>query len=42
LIEQRTENILIGDTELGDELREQIANLKKLIYAFNEGLVKER
>ncbi len=42
LIEQRTEQILIGDTELGDELREQITNLKRLIYAYNEGLVKER
>lgn len=42
LIEQRTEQILIRDTEIGDELREQIANLKRLIYAYNEGLVKEK
>lgn len=42
LIEQRTEKILIGDTELGDELRDQIDSLKKLIYAYNEGLVKEK
>ena len=42
LIEQRTEKILIRDTELGDELRDQIDSLKKLIYAYNEGLVKEK
>ncbi len=42
LIEQRTEQILIRDTEIGDELKEQIANLKRLIYAYNEGLVKEK
>ena len=42
LIEQRTEQIVIGDTEIGAELREQIDNLKRLIYAYNEGLVKEK
>ena len=42
LIEQRTKKIYIGDTELGKELKEQIANLKRLIYAYNEGLVKEK
>lgn len=42
LIEQRTKKIYIGDTELGEELKEQIANLKRLIYAYNEGLVKEK
>lgn len=42
LIEQRTEQILIRDTEIGDELREQTDNLKRLIFAYNEGLVKEK
>lgn len=42
LIEQRAKQIHIGDTELGEELKEQIANLKRLIYAYNEGLVKEK
>lgn len=42
LIEQRTKKIHIGDTELGEELKDQIAGLKRLIYAYNEGLVKEK
>ncbi len=42
LIEQRAKQIHIDDTELGEELKEQIANLKRLIYAYNEGLVKEK
>ncbi|MDD3286805.1 MAG: fructose-1,6-bisphosphatase [Bacteroidales bacterium] len=41
-IEQRTSPILVKDTDVGKELQSQIDDLKKLILAFNSGLIKEK
>ena len=41
-IEQRTSPILVKDTDIGKELQSQIDDLKKLIFAFNSGLIKEK
>lgn len=36
------EPICVGDTDIGDELRNQISDLKDLLTAFRVGVVKER
>ena len=32
----------VADIDKGAELREQISNLKKLLYAYRHGFIKER
>jgi fructose-1,6-bisphosphatase-3 len=34
--------MLVNDTDKGAELRQQIAELKDLLHAYNNGLIKEK
>lgn len=42
LIEANTQRIMVKDTDKGKELILQIMNLNKLLYAYRNGLIKER
>lgn len=42
LVEMTTHRMLVADTDKGVELREQIANLKELLYAYRHGFIKEQ
>ena len=41
IVEMSAHRMLVADTDKGDELRGQIEYLKKLLYAYRLGLVKE-
>lgn len=41
IVEMSAHRMLVADTDKGDELRGQISYLKKLLYAYRHGLVKE-
>ncbi len=41
IVEMSSHRMLVADTDKGDELREQIDYLKKLLYAYRHGWVKE-
>ncbi len=41
IVEMSAHRMLVADTDIGDGLRSQIAYLKKLLYAYRHGLVKE-
>ena len=34
--------MLVADTDKGEELRTQVADLKKLLYAYRHGILKEK
>ena len=34
--------MLVADTDIGRELKRQISDLKKLLYAYRHGFIKER
>jgi fructose-1,6-bisphosphatase-3 len=34
--------MLVADTDKGEELRSQISDLKKLLYAYRHGIIKEK
>jgi fructose-1,6-bisphosphatase-3 len=34
--------MLVADTDKGEELKRQVADLKKLLYAYRHGILKER
>jgi fructose-1,6-bisphosphatase-3 len=34
--------MLVADTDKGDELRSQIADLKQLLHAYRHGIIKEK
>ena len=42
IIEMANRRMLVADTDKGEELRQQIADLKKLLYAYRHGYIKER
>lgn len=42
IVEMSNRRMLVADTDKGTELREQINNLKKLLYAYRHGFIKER
>ena len=41
IVEMSSHRMLVADTDKGDELRDQIDYLKKLLYAYRHGWVKE-
>lgn len=41
IVEMSAHRMLVADTDKGDELREQVADLKMLLYAFRHGILKE-
>ena len=42
IIEMSNRRMLVADTDKGKELRQQIADLNKLLYAYRHGYIKER
>lgn len=42
IIEMSSHRMLVADTDKGEELRNQIEELKKLLYAYRHGFIKER
>ena len=42
VIEQHHNRIRVADTDIGQELKRQIRELKMLVAAFRRGLIKER
>lgn len=41
IVERRQKRKTVGDTDIGAELKEQIADLKKLLVAYRKGFIKE-
>jgi fructose-1,6-bisphosphatase-3 len=42
IVEMSTHRMLVADTDKGAELRLQIADLKRLLYAYRHGIIKEK
>lgn len=42
IVEMSTHRMLVADTDKGEELRHQIADLKSLLYAYRHGIIKEK
>ena len=42
IVEMSTHRMLVADTDKGRELKLQIADLKKLLYAYRHGILKEK
>lgn len=41
IVEMSSHRMLVADTDKGKELRKQVAELKKLLYAYRHGFIKE-
>lgn len=42
IVEMSAHRMLVADTDIGKELKTQIAEIEKLLYAYRHGLIKER
>ena len=42
IVEMSTHRMLVADTDKGVELRSQIGDLRKLLYAYRHGIIKEK
>ena len=42
IVEMSAHRMLVADTDKGEELRTQIAELKDLLYAYRHGIIKEK
>ena len=42
IVEMSTHRMLVADTDKGEELKSQISDLKRLLYAYRHGIVKEK
>lgn len=42
IVEMSTHRMLVADTDIGKELKTQIADLEKLLYAYRHGYIKEK
>lgn len=42
IVEMSANRMLVADTDKGEELRTQISDLKKLLYAYRHGMIKEK
>ena len=42
IVEMSAHRMLVADTDRGAELKEQIADLNALLYAYRHGIIKER
>jgi fructose-1,6-bisphosphatase-3 len=42
IVEMSAHRMLVADTDKGEELRTQVADLKKLLYAYRHGILKEK
>ena len=41
IVEMSSHRMLVADTDIGIELKKQISDLEKLLYAYRHGLIKE-
>ncbi len=41
IVEMSSHRMLVADTDIGQEMKEQVANLKELLYAYRHGWIKE-
>ena len=41
IVEMSAHRMLVADTDMGEELRSQIVDLKELLYAYRHGIIKE-
>ena len=42
IIEMSAHRMLVADTDKGEELKTQVADLKQLLYAYRHGIIKEQ
>ena len=42
IVEMSAHRMLVADTDKGEELRTQVADLKNLLYAYRHGILKEK
>ena len=42
IVEMSAHRMLVADTDIGRELKRQISDLKKILYAYRHGFIKER
>ena len=42
IVEMSAHRMLVADTDKGEDLKRQVADLKKLLYAYRHGILKER
>lgn len=42
IVEMTGKRVLVADTDLGQELKQQIEDLKALLYAYRHGMIKEK
>lgn len=42
IVEMSAHRMLVADTDIGKELKEQVSDLEKLLYAYRHGFIKER
>ena len=42
IVEMSAHRMLVADTDKGEELRAQIADLKELLYAYRHGIITEK
>lgn len=42
IVEMSQKRMLVADTDIGQELKRQIANLRQLLHAYRHGLIQER
>ena len=42
IVEMSAHRMLVADTDMGEELRAQIVDLKELLYAYRHGIIKEK
>ena len=42
IVEMSARRMLVSDTDKGEELKRQVADLKELLYAYRHGFIKEK
>jgi fructose-1,6-bisphosphatase-3 len=42
IVEMANRRMLVGDTDKGRELKQQVSDLQELLYAYRHGLIKEK
>lgn len=42
IVEMTVKRMLVADTDIGKELKDQVADLQKLLYAYRHGYIKEK
>lgn len=42
IVEMSSRRMLVSDTDMGNELKKQVTDLKKLLYAYRHGYIKEK